>query len=166
MARDGSAICTLVAERVGEDFAHAHRSRPLTAEVVNRSGLILTASKTERAAVARLDPSARARTFTLREAAALAGSWSPDGSVDLGSDVDEGPFERFAATIHARRGLTSPPPRETRPGLRGILRRRPAGDPVDIADGHVLSGRQHHLALDEVASTVDSILGALRAPVS
>lgn len=142
----------------GETFVSSHRPRQLALDDVRRSGLILTASRSERAAVARLDPSARSRTFTLREAAALAA-----GATYAAEDV--GPFERFASTINARRGLVQP---ARRPRPRGLpwARPRPVDDPLDIVDGHNLSVRQHRSALDEVASAVDGILDELRASVS
>lgn len=161
-AQAGSGICVRVGERLGvdgADFAAAHRSRMLTIDEVRRSGLVLTASKAERAAVARLDPSARSRTFTLREAASLAAA----GPVGIPDPTIDRPLEAFAAVIHARRGLTAPPPREAKQGFFRRSKRTPVGDPLDIADGHVLGTRPHLHTLDEVAEAVDVLIGALRA---
>jgi len=161
VASPGAGICGLVEARIGADgavFAGSHHSHTLSVDDVRRSGLILTATKGERAAVARLDPSARSRTFTLREAAGLAaaGPWDPARD---GRD----PLAAFADVVNSRRGLSSPPPKNPSPGFRDRLRRRASSDPLDVLDGHGLSTRQHRQALDEVARAVDAVIGSLRA---
>ncbi|WP_341811388.1 hypothetical protein [Labedella populi] len=163
----GAAICARVDERVwatapdGADFARAHRSRVLTAALVAGSGLILTASKAERAAVARIDPSARSRTFTLREAVALAEADVDDTPAAVGGSV----LERFAASAHARRGLAAPAVRAARSSFSRWFRGRAEGDPLDVIDGHVLGDRQHEAALDDVTATVDRLLDVFRRGV-
>ncbi|WP_166404634.1 hypothetical protein [Labedella endophytica] len=160
-ARDGAGLCERVDERIGADgaeFAAAHRSSRLTAADVGRSALVLTASKAERAAVATIDPSARSRTFTLREAMYLAAA----EPIDSRAGADEEPLTVFAAEIHGRRGLMRSTPAPAPSGLRTLLRRKPTGDPLDVPDGHHLTLRQHRSALDDVSDAVDSILGALR----
>jgi protein-tyrosine phosphatase len=141
----------------GADFAKAHTARQLDADRVRGAALILTASKAERAAVARIDPSARSRTFTLREAVALA-----EADVVV-SEIDESApaFERFAATLNGRRGLTPPAARAARSSFARWFRGTADGDPLDVADGHVLGDRQHDVALDEVTDAVDRLLVAL-----
>ncbi|WP_341810300.1 hypothetical protein [Labedella phragmitis] len=159
----GAAICPRVDARIwatapdGADFTKAHAARQLDADRVSGAALILTASKAERAAVARVDSSARARTFTLREAVALA---ETDVAV---SDIDESApaFERFAATLNGRRGLTPPAARAARSSFARWFRGAAGGDPLDVVDGHVLGDRQHDVALDEVTETVDRLLTVL-----
>lgn len=161
-ARDGAAICALVDRRIGADgadFAASHRSRSLSAEEIGRSALVLTASKLERAAVARIDPSARSRTFTLREAVFLASA----ATIEARPAGDDGPLSVFAAEIHGRRGLTRSKPTTSESGLRRLVRRKPTGDPLDVPDGHLQATRQHRSALDDVADAVESVLGALRS---
>jgi protein-tyrosine-phosphatase len=158
----GAAICPRVDGRIwaaapeGADFARAHSARALDAGHVAESALVLTASKTERAAVARIDPSARARTFTLREAVALA---EADVPVPPGTP-DEPVLERFAATLHARRGLTPPAARAARSSFSRWFTGPAAGDPLDVVDGHLLGDRQHDTALDEIGDAVDRLLAA------
>ena len=54
------------------DWLTRHEPIQLTRDVARRADLILTADRSIRSTVARLDPHAHERTFTLREAAALA----------------------------------------------------------------------------------------------
>jgi protein-tyrosine phosphatase len=162
----GAAICPRVDARIwavapdGADFARAHVARQLDADRIAGSALILTASKAERAAVARIDPSARPRTFTLREAVALA-----DAEVAVRPEVETDAvdvLDRFAATLNLRRGLTPPAARAARSSFARWFGRPATGDPLDVVDGHLLGDRQHDIALDEVASAVDRLLAAFR----
>ncbi|MBM9468620.1 arsenate reductase/protein-tyrosine-phosphatase family protein [Nakamurella leprariae] len=57
--------------------ADGFRSRPITAEMVRSSGLVLTAAREHRAAVVQLVPAAVRRTFTLRQFARLCGAVPP-----------------------------------------------------------------------------------------
>jgi protein-tyrosine phosphatase len=160
-AVNGVAICERVAEHIGAsgaDFARAHRTRVLDAGHVRSASLILTASKVERSAVARLDPSARARTFTVREAAALM-----NGSAALPpADARASVFERFAAAANARRGLIVPavPIRSRRPAR--WLFGRDSSDPLDVPDGHTRSRREHLATIADVADAVEGIVAGLR----
>jgi protein-tyrosine-phosphatase len=166
----GAAICPRVDARIeaaapdGEDFARSHVARQLDADLIAGSALILTASKAERAAVARIDPSARPRTFTLREAVALA-----EAEVVVRSRPEteaDAVLDRFAATLNMRRGLTPPAARAARSSFARWFGRPAAGDPLDVVDGHLLGDRQHDAALDEVASAVARLLAAFRRYVS
>ena len=49
-----------------------HASQPLTFELVQWADLILTAAREHQAAVLAIDPSARTRTFTIRQAGRLS----------------------------------------------------------------------------------------------
>lgn len=166
-AHPDAEICSTVGGTigpVGSAFVSGHRSRLVTADDVGRSGLVLTASRAERAAIARLDPSARSRTFTLREAAALAVGIptverTADG--DASAEADVAPLTRFARAINSRRGLVSSPRASGRVPLWRRTRR--VVDPLDIIDGHNLGTGEHRSALDEVASAVEVVLDALRS---
>lgn len=156
----GAAICPRVDARIwatapdGADFARAHSARRIAAEDIRGSALILTASTAERAAVARIDPSARPRTFTLREAVALA---EADASGDWGAHGGS-VLERFAATIHERRGLTPSTKRTARSRFARWFSAPTSGDPLDVVDGHVLGDKRHDAALDEVSNAVERLL--------
>ena len=118
-----------------------HNPRQLTQELVTDAQLILTADRDHRAAVARLAPEARWCTFTLREAAALAGvafraadPWGKPGpAVDHLAD--------FVDHLNRTRGLAEPT--------------------FDIADGHGYGARRHRSALQEVDSAVADIAAGL-----
>ena len=160
-ARADSTICPVVARTIGSDgtaFANAHRSRPLTAELVSGAALVLTASKAERSVIARLDPSARSRTFTLREAAALA-AVQGDAPLDR---AERSPLEMFAATLNARRGLGTAMVRSEPTGFRRWFPAREASDPLDVVDGHNLGTRRHEATMSEVSTSVERIAEGLR----
>ncbi|MGZ5410293.1 MAG: arsenate reductase/protein-tyrosine-phosphatase family protein [Aeromicrobium sp.] len=55
---------------------HHFKSRPVTADMIRVSGLILTATREHRSSVLGLDPMALRRTFTLLEFAQLAAEYS------------------------------------------------------------------------------------------
>jgi len=63
-----------------------HSSRPLSRELVDEAGLILSATRQHRSAVVSLSPSALRRAFTMRQFARLLESLTPDdvrGMTDL-----------------------------------------------------------------------------------
>lgn len=159
-ARAGAEICERVrSSRRGDNweaFAESHRSRPITAELIDGAALILTASTAERSAIAALAPTARARTFTLREAAALAVA---PGFADETEIEATGVLERFAAVVHGRRGFAEPGRRST--GRRLFGRSKGAAEPFDIADGHLLGTAAHDRTITEIGEVVDTIAAAL-----
>jgi protein-tyrosine phosphatase len=155
-ATAGAAICGLVEARLGPDgadFSAAHRARALTREMIGDAAIVLTASTSERAAVALLDPTARPRTFTIREAVALAEADGPPAP-DTGALL-----ERFAGMAHARRGLVAAP----RPEGRAVARwfRRSAPEPLDVSDGHVLGDKSHEATIVEVRRATERLVAAL-----
>lgn len=157
----GSRMCALSAtaaavagDAATPDLVDAHRATPLTAERVRAADLVLTATRVERAAVATMVPDARARAFTLREAVHLGAE-----PMDLAAPVRHAPDDeadglaRYAAALHARRGLAAAPHRG-----RGLLgRRRP--HPFDTPDAHHGSVRGHRAML---AATADDVQRFLR----
>jgi protein-tyrosine phosphatase len=119
-----------------------HRSQALTPELIGWADLILTAGREHRAAVAGLDPAARTRTFTLRQAARFA-HWLEDGAGGTAGPGDaaegvpaavggvgEGPLagtaarvapEGIVALLDSARGL-APPPDDEANGHAGASR--------------------------------------------
>ncbi|WP_411721961.1 low molecular weight phosphatase family protein [Mycetocola sp.] len=77
------------------------RSRQLERQMVRSADLILTAERSHRAVVARLQPSALPRIFTLRQAARLLQSGPGDAAID----ADANAVTRLAALIAAGRGI-------------------------------------------------------------
>jgi low molecular weight protein-tyrosine phosphatase len=128
----------------GAGFSRRHRSRRLSADLVERAGLILVASHQERAAVARLSPSARERTFTMIEAALLVESasreparWDDRGHLSLGTLVGVMHDNRGTARHHD----ASEAGRRFRPRSR-----RPAT--LDIRDVHGGEVKNHAPVLE------------------
>lgn len=67
----GDAMCPQAASYVGLAGAIGD-SRQLTPALLKRADLLLTADRTQRAWIARMDPASRQDTFTIRQAARLA----------------------------------------------------------------------------------------------
>ena len=70
------AMCTVAASLIGGDsygtaFASSHVSTQVIASELESQDLVIVASREERSRIARLLPSARTRTFTLKEAVVL-----------------------------------------------------------------------------------------------
>ncbi|HEU5223286.1 MAG TPA: hypothetical protein VFU07_06340 [Candidatus Lumbricidophila sp.] len=140
--QNGWAACAeVVARSGGRTDVVSHASRQLSANDVASATVIFTAEAEHRARAVSLVPDAAARTFTLREAAALG------TLVDLRQRT--GSLADYAAALDHNRGLTDP-----------IL---------DIADGHGRTTRRHRRALDEIeaaATTVAAGILAWRTPGS
>jgi len=107
-ARAGTPMHAPAAEvlgRLGADST-GFRSRPLDAEVVAGSAVVLTATREQRAAVVTTLPAAVRRTFTLRELGRLA------AALDPGEIAGERPDERLAALLAQvpRARAAAPPP--------------------------------------------------------
>jgi protein-tyrosine phosphatase len=140
--------------------AHGHLARQLTAAEVERADLILTAGREHRAKVISLVPGAQARTFTLAQAARIAGwlledrtrSESPGG---VGGD--------------AVRGRNSLPPREVAERLlalvddldthRGAPPRPARAEEDDLPDPH--EGARHESTFHRLHEHVGVLLEAL-----
>jgi protein-tyrosine phosphatase len=139
----GAHLCGMVEERHSrterwEEFVGQHSPTRATPSRVAQARLILTASRSNRAAVALIDPGARSRTFTLREAAWLGSDYVRDPSL-------EGPaaVSAFADYLDSQRGV-KPPLRAIRTGLLS----KP-GDPLSIVDGHNLRPADHQRTLKD-----------------
>ena len=159
----GLPWCRVAAAQVsaGPDRAAllgAHRATAVTVDQVERADLVLTAAREQRAAIARLVPTARVRAFTLQEAAVLANAVAlrmghrlvPLGSTAL-SPADDPAWESdlalsafpegaapetrlrwLTAEMHNARGLVpllTPSEGSADPRRRWWPRRRP--DPAD-----------------------------------
>lgn len=146
-AAEGAEICGLVREsQSGQpwtQFSDEHRARPVTKDELGRSRLILTASREMRGVLAVMDPTARTRTFTLREAELLGVGF------DRGDRAGASAVSAFATYVNSRRGSVTPmPPRRS---VLSWMRRE--SDPLTIDDGHNGSAREHRATLEEVQST-------------
>ena len=100
-----------IADRYGIDVSE-HRSQPLTAELVAEAQLVLVATRAHRADVARLEPIASRRTFTLREFARLLRTVDSETLDALPESYPERGVELVRA-VAARRGSVPPLKRES-----------------------------------------------------
>lgn len=141
LAQDGASMCTVsrgVAESAGLTIGD-HTSRRATADALRTQHLIITASRAERAALAKIDPRSRPRTFTMREVNHLAATPFSAEERALIGDVVTG----LARVLHARRGLIEPPS-----ASRGVFARlRTPTHPFDIVDVHGEPAGRHQSGL-------------------
>ncbi len=75
-----------------------HRSQPLSPDLVGRADLVLTAAREHQSTVLALDPDARAKTFTIRQAGRLTRWLLDEGIVEAARErahVPQGWAERF-----------------------------------------------------------------------
>jgi protein-tyrosine phosphatase len=150
-----ATMVRLLRER-GLRLDEAEGARRVTSELLEGQDLVLVPERVHRAALARLLPAGRGRTFTFLEAAALAESM-PEG-VAGGS-----PRERLQAQVawmDRARGKVQLPVGESRQGLRGLLRGR-AEEPLDVPDVHAGSLRAHRQALERVDDAIGRLVGSL-----
>ncbi len=139
-----------------------HRSRLMVRQDVEQAALILALDRSHRSAVARLLPSSRSRTFTLRQAAAAAAAVTgelrtgrlPDGAPPLPADP-AGRFGWFVQELDAHRAFLPPPPTKSREAL--------AIDPLDVPDPHVLGFGLHPLAVDLIEQAAFALVEGLTA---
>ena len=149
--QDGREMCGIAAARIGYStralaFSKAHRAEALTSDLADQAGLILTAERPQRAAVARLSPVARARTFTLKEALVLVSVLTDE--VRSGSATRPTSLAGLSDLLHDIRGSIPliEPPLKTSVFHRD--RALPAADPLTLVDGHDDVGLHRH-ATDE-----------------
>ena len=129
------------------EFVAKHRTHAATPFKIGQATLILTASVEMRGMIAAIDPGARSRTFTLREALLLGQDFDPAG---LGPAAA---VEAFAAHAHANRGIV--PIQAPRRSLLHWGARDE--DPLTIQDGHNGDRRQHRATIASVVETSTEI---------
>lgn len=156
-ARTGAAICSLVADQLSGDGrvddAQAHRSRPLTAELLGEATLILAADREVRSDVVRMAPQVRDRVYTLREAAYLGDGFSSDASARR-----VGTVSLYSMHLDGARAAKSPVP-----ARRSRWWRAQVADGRDIVDGHTQGAREHGRTLHDITEASAGILGQLGA---
>ena len=149
--QDTTEMCTFAAARLGAStralsFSRGHRAAALDEDVAAAAGLILTAERPQRSAVARMAPIARARTFTLKEALVLVSVLTDE--VRAGTARRPTGLVELAELLHDIRGSIPliEPPLKTSVFHRD--RALPAADPLTLVDGHDDAGLHRH-ATDE-----------------
>jgi len=146
----GVRMCDVAASGIegpeAEAFVHAHKSLSATQSRLRKAPLILTASRSNRAAIAHILPQARSRTFTLKEAIALGEGFT------LGGESGPEAVKAFARYLESRRGVVAP---VAPSGIRRWF--APSTDPWSIVDGHNLGAKQHARTIAEVHSVVRTL---------
>jgi protein-tyrosine phosphatase len=130
------------------EFTENHTSLRATAFKVSHARLILTASRSSRAAMAKIDPDSRSRTFTLREAAWLGEDFVHDPALS-GADV----VSEYASYLNSQRGLKPRPI----PKKRAFRRATRADDMLSIVDGHNLDSLKHRRTIEQVEQVASEI---------
>jgi protein-tyrosine phosphatase len=155
----GAPACATMARLLGERglrLDEAEGARRVTSELLQDQDLVLVPERVHRAALARLLPAARARTFTVLEAAALAEA--------LPGRAGGGPsrqrLQTQVAWMDQARGKVDLPVGEVRQGLRGLIRGGPE-DPLDVPDVHAGSLRDHRRALERLQDGVARVVRGL-----
>ncbi|WP_083527745.1 arsenate reductase/protein-tyrosine-phosphatase family protein [Curtobacterium ammoniigenes] len=127
------------ARRLGLDPSE-HRSAPLTTEDVRQADLILTAERSHRSAVVRLDPRAAGRTFTILQFARILQGLEP-------ADLQVDDTIALAATVGRLRGVVAPP-------------EEPEDD--DVVDPYRRSEDVHRAVADTLNEALSVIAAILR----
>lgn len=175
-AQPGAALCETAAVRLGSTrvaigFYGLHRATELQPGDVADAGLILTAERDQRAAVARLAPGSQARIFTLKEARVLAAVLSD--RMRRGEAKPPVDLAALTSGLHATRGSI---PVIEPPVTTNAFHWRRAGtqDPLSIADGHEVTSLHRHVVNEcwssalafggHLADAVQSDLARVRQP--
>jgi len=159
LCKDVATALPGIAPVLGDPLAHA--SSLVDPAAIEAAELILVMELAHRSAVAMISPSARRKTFTLREAARLAQhvqlSPQPDSSErDASGDLQ---FGEFVAELNSLRGVARLRTRTDAPlwkriGTRGI-------DPLDIPDRHNATSGQHRAVLKQVREATEDLAAGL-----
>lgn len=184
-ARTGSSGCGLAPALAGR--ADVHRSQPLTRQLVAWADLVLAASRDHRSAVVLLDPAARPRTFTIRQAGRISAWLREAGMVSAAGDGGSGPHDAadprahvapigrgeeavtrwVVAELDAGRGWGVAPAGQG-PGraARRLPWRSRGGraehlPPDDVPDPHVLGMGLHPQAYDQIREATDQLVALL-----
>ena len=146
-------MCELAASLSGRVARESHVSQQLTESELGAQDLIIVASREERAHLARLLPSIRTRTFTLKEAVQLGAAMMEAREVERSRVIEgERAAAGYAALLNHRRGRTAAP---HRPSIRAPWVQ--AADPHDIPDVHHGSPKNHANTLVQLRSLVRTV---------
>ncbi|WP_162237534.1 MULTISPECIES: hypothetical protein [unclassified Arthrobacter] len=151
-ARTGDRICPCVGEELASDhpgrrYAEGHTSRRVTEAAISAADLILLPDFENRTRIALLDPVARHRSFTFREADRLLASLAVEGIP---------PLRDVVPVMHAIRSRAA-----MSAGSRRWPQLRRPSDGLDILDGHNLGSRRHRRTVRDVGLTSSSIAARL-----
>ena len=175
----GAPCCTLAPLLAGVE----HQSQPLTSELVQWADLVLTAAREHQSTVLSLDPDARAKTFTIRQAGRLAQWLQDERIVEAARErvaAPQGWTERFeqgdprqyvmplpseperpawlVAELDAARGFAPAP----QPPERRRRRDPEPPHPDDVPDPHVLGAGWHGPAAEQITAATGPLVTVLR----
>lgn len=148
-------MCRLAASMVaagadGSRLAASHVSSQISESDLETQDLIITASREERARLARMLPAARTRTFTLKEAVALGKPPLEESELNRARSATGGAsLSDYAELLHQRRGRVALPARS-----RLRLPWTTTEDPQDVPDVHHDHSRRHERTLKEMRGVV------------
>lgn len=145
-----TAMRQLAARGVPAHVADRSRAGRLDVGLVETADLILTADTAQRAVVAQLSPGARARTFTLREAAFLLGGAERLGSVHAESDD----FAETVERLNMLRATVATPGSGRGRGFGSGARHK---NPLDIVDAHPSGPKLHADVVHAVAAATEEL---------
>lgn len=154
-AGEGRSMCVVAGALVAD--AHrvdAHRSVNVSAADLDHQDLIVTASRAERADLARRSPGTRRRTFTLNEIVRLGEQPFTDAEIARARSTESSVLRAYVWLLDSRRGLVFPEPAKRR------LRRRVA-DPLDVPDVHHLRTSAHERTLAQARATTGKLYAQL-----
>ena len=154
----------------------SHRSSPLSREAIAWADLVLTAARDHQGAVAEVDPGARRRTFTIRQAGRLSDWLLSAGMVAAARAPGKYPqgdprglvaplptvgrTDWLVGELDAARGMAPVPAEPV--VLAGRRRRRTeTPHPDDIPDPHVLGDEWHPVARDQIAAATGQLVALL-----
>jgi protein-tyrosine phosphatase len=153
-------MCSLAASLIdgnayGAAYASSHVSAQVAESELESQDLIVTASREERARLARMLPASRTRTFTLKEAVALG---RPHLDANELTKVEalraDGPLTLadYSEFLHQRRGRVpiTAPNRVRMPWSTPV-------DPQDIPDVHHENSKKHASTLKELREYVRTL---------
>lgn len=119
-------------------YSEQHASQPLTSEAVSWASLILTAAREHQEGVLHLVPSARSRTFTIRQSGRIAGWMLETGMVAAGRERGAAQDAEATADAWAERFPPGDPRAQVAPlGAAGDERWSWLVDELDAARGMV-----------------------------
>lgn len=172
----GSSACELSGalvgtypQRIAEEGDHIleyseHASRVVSPADLRRSDLVLTMDRSHRSRLAQLLPAARSHTFTLRQAAGIAGAVAAhvaDGELPAGAPpLPPGRTDRLRwliAELDAARGLTPVRPGNNPPQQDEGLH----WHPDDVPDPHVVGYQIHPMTVELIEQCVRDLTAAV-----
>jgi protein-tyrosine-phosphatase len=165
----GAPACASMVRLLAErplDLDTATGARRVTRELLEAQDLVLVPERGHRAALARMHPAGRARTFPMLEAAGLATALPsarsrhavPGGAAVVRDHL----LERVRAMDLARGKVDLAAPDAPRSGgLRGLLGGRTGEPPLDVVDVHGGSLRDHRRTLTLMDGSIASLVHGL-----